>query len=141
MVMATGIVSIAADSHGYWRVGIALSVLAVVAFAMLGLGLFGWAATHPARIVALARGPDIALRMFTSVAACAVLGVRWGEVFPLGCTLRRPWRPVPSCTCARWTPSRWCSSGSPAQCGSPSPSAVCAPRCVYPGIRGVDRGA
>jgi tellurite resistance protein TehA-like permease len=79
VVMATGIVSVAAYDHGYWRLGIALSILAAVAFAGLGVGFLLWAATRRARVMVLTRDPDVALRMFTFVAACAVLGVRWGD--------------------------------------------------------------
>jgi tellurite resistance protein TehA-like permease len=35
--------------------------------------------TRPARVTVLARDSDVALRMFTVVAACAVLGVRWDD--------------------------------------------------------------
>ena len=79
VVMATGIVSVAGYDHGYWRLGIALSILAAVAFAGLGVGFLLWAATRRARVMVLTRDPDVALRMFTFVAACAVLGVRWGD--------------------------------------------------------------
>jgi tellurite resistance protein TehA-like permease len=77
VVMATGIVSVAAYDHHYWRLGIALSILAVVAFVVLVLSVLGWVSTHFSRVRALMRDPDVALRMFTFVAACAVLGVRW----------------------------------------------------------------
>ncbi|HJT02778.1 MAG TPA: tellurite resistance/C4-dicarboxylate transporter family protein [Pseudonocardiaceae bacterium] len=79
VVMATGIVSVAGYDHGYWRLGLALSILAVVAFAGLGVGFLLRAATQHARLVVLTRDPDVALRMFTFVAACAVLDVRWGD--------------------------------------------------------------
>lgn len=78
-VMATGIVSVAAADHGYWRLDLALAILAVVTFAVLGLCFLGWAVTRPARVVTVTRDPDVALRMFTFVAACAVLGVRWSD--------------------------------------------------------------
>jgi tellurite resistance protein TehA-like permease len=79
VVMATGIVSVAADDHGYWRLGIALSVLAAAAFAGLGVGFLLLAATRRARAIVRTRNPDVALRMFAFVAACAVLDVRWGD--------------------------------------------------------------
>ncbi len=79
VVMATGIVSVAAYYHQYWRLGVALSILALVAFAVLGLRFLGWIFTRPARLALLARDPDLALRMFTFVAACAVLGARWDD--------------------------------------------------------------
>jgi hypothetical protein len=68
MVMATGIVSVTAYYHQYWRLGIALSILAVVAFAVLGLRFLIWIATRPARVAMLARDPDFTLQMFTFVA-------------------------------------------------------------------------
>lgn len=74
VVMATGIVSVAAREHGYWRIGAALSALALAAFVVLGLGFVLRAATQPRRVVRLSRDPDVALRMFTFVAACTVLG-------------------------------------------------------------------
>lgn len=79
VVMATGIVSIAAYDHGYWRLGLALSVLAVVAFVGLAVSCLVWAATRPRRGLERSRDPDVALRMFTFVAACAVLDVRWSD--------------------------------------------------------------
>lgn len=79
VVMATGIVSVAAYGHGYWRLGVALSVLAGVAFAASGLAVLIWALTGRARVGSLTRDPDVALRVFAFVAACAVLGVRWSE--------------------------------------------------------------
>ncbi|MGH3207452.1 MAG: tellurite resistance/C4-dicarboxylate transporter family protein [Trebonia sp.] len=76
VVMATGIVSIAAGDHRYFGIGIALAVLAVLAFVVLGLGFLLRVARQPARALAPTRDPDVALRMFTFVAACTVLGVR-----------------------------------------------------------------
>jgi predicted Kef-type K+ transport protein len=72
-VMATGIVSIAAADHGYRIVSDVLVVLAVVAL--------------PALIVMVARAwrgfdfrdPDVAVGLFTYVAACAVVGTRLAE--------------------------------------------------------------
>lgn len=79
VVMATGIVAVAGYDHGYWRLGIALSVLAVVAFGALILGVPRLVATRLPRLIALARDPDVMLRTFTFVAACAVLGVRFTD--------------------------------------------------------------
>ncbi|MGH3829734.1 MAG: hypothetical protein ACRDRS_04665, partial [Pseudonocardiaceae bacterium] len=83
-VMATGIVSVAADDHGYWRLSTALGILAVVAFAVLGLGFALWALRRPGHVAAVLRDPDVAVRMFTIVAACEVLGLRWGAAPALG---------------------------------------------------------
>jgi tellurite resistance protein TehA-like permease len=79
VVMATGIVAIAGYDHGYWRLGTALSVLAVVTFGALAVILLRRVATGPPRIMALARDPGVPLRMFAFVAACAVLGVRFND--------------------------------------------------------------
>ncbi|PZS19494.1 MAG: hypothetical protein DLM60_10030 [Pseudonocardiales bacterium] len=79
VVMATGIVAIAGYDHGYWRLGIALSILAVVAFGALALGFLRLVATRLPQLTALARDPDVTLRTFTFVAACAVLGVRFND--------------------------------------------------------------
>jgi tellurite resistance protein TehA-like permease len=72
-VMATGIVSIAAADHGYHIISDVLVVLAAIAL--------------PVLIVMVARAwrgfdfrdPDVALGLFTYVAACAVLAARLAE--------------------------------------------------------------
>lgn len=73
VVMATGILSIAAADHGYRVLDAGLSLVAATAFVVLGLGFVIRASTHPSRVVRLTRDPDVALRMFTFVAACTVL--------------------------------------------------------------------
>ncbi len=82
VVMATGIVAIAARDHGYWYIDSGLGLVALVAFVVLGLGFVIRVTTHPARVARLARNPDVALRMFTFCAACVVLGdhLRWSPV-------------------------------------------------------------
>jgi tellurite resistance protein TehA-like permease len=79
VVMATGIVAIAGYDHGYWRLGIALSAVAVIAFGALALVFVRSAANRPAVDVERTHNPDVTLRMFTFVAACAVLGVRFKD--------------------------------------------------------------
>jgi tellurite resistance protein TehA-like permease len=74
VVMATGIVAIAARDHGYWYIDTGLGLVALAAFAVLGLGFVIRVTTHPSRVVQLTRNPDVALRMFTFSAACIVLG-------------------------------------------------------------------
>lgn len=74
VVMATGIVSVAARDHGYRYLEVGLGLVAVATFAVLGLGFVIRAATHLSRVMRLTRDPDVALRMFTFVAACTVLG-------------------------------------------------------------------
>lgn len=69
--MATGIVSVAAADHRYWRISAALLGVAVVAFGILiGATVLGRFAFGDLR------SPDVALRLFTFVAACAVLAAR-----------------------------------------------------------------
>jgi tellurite resistance protein TehA-like permease len=79
VVMGTAIVSIAADQHAYWRIGAVLGVLSLVAFVLLGVGLLARVAAQPRRVVRVTRDPDVALRMFTFVAACTVLAVRYSD--------------------------------------------------------------
>jgi tellurite resistance protein TehA-like permease len=78
-VMATGIVSIAADAHRYGCLGIGLGILALVGFGGLAARFAVAAVTHRAQTAVLARDPDVALRMFSFVAACAVLAARWED--------------------------------------------------------------
>jgi tellurite resistance protein TehA-like permease len=73
VVMATGIVAVAASDHSYRWIALVLEVLAAavavglaVAFAMSALGR-----------TQLVRDPDVAMRGFTVVAACAVLAACW----------------------------------------------------------------
>jgi len=75
VVMATGIVSVAAHDHAYPRIAIPLAVIASIAFVLLAAGLIVRVLARPASAFGEIRDPDVALRMFTFVAACAVLGV------------------------------------------------------------------
>jgi tellurite resistance protein TehA-like permease len=77
IVMATGIVSVAAEDHHYWRIGIVLATLASVIFVMLTIGLGLRILTRSGIVVAQSTDPDVALRMFTFVAGASVLGVVW----------------------------------------------------------------
>ncbi len=71
--MATGIVSIAAADHGYRIISDILVVVAAVALPVLMvMAATAW------RSIDL-RDPDVSLRLFTYVAACAVLGARLAE--------------------------------------------------------------
>ncbi|BBX05874.1 tellurite resistance/C4-dicarboxylate transporter family protein [Mycolicibacterium aichiense] len=74
-VMATGIVSIAAADHGYRRLSVALAVIAVAALPVLVVACASsWRRSAPEF-----GDPDVLLRLFTYVAACAVLGARLAE--------------------------------------------------------------
>ncbi len=77
VVMATGILSVAAGDHSYPRIDGVLAALAALVFVLLCLiGLLRLVAA-PAALFSKAREPDVALRLFTFVAACAVLGARF----------------------------------------------------------------
>ncbi|KDE99228.1 C4-dicarboxylate ABC transporter [Mycolicibacterium aromaticivorans JS19b1 = JCM 16368] len=73
--MATGIVSIAAADHGYRGISTVLVVIAAVVLPVLVVvcGL-SWRRSAPDF-----GDPDVLLRLFTYVAACAVLGTRLAE--------------------------------------------------------------
>ena len=71
-VMATGIVSVAAADHGYRMISDGLVILAAVALALLVV----LAATAWRRDPLDMRDPDLLVRLFTFVAAWAVLGSR-----------------------------------------------------------------
>jgi len=77
IVMATGIVSEAARAHRYPRISMPMAGLAVAVFVVLALGLVFRVAARPMSAIAEITDPDVAFRMFTSVAACTVLGARF----------------------------------------------------------------
>lgn len=79
VVMATGIVSIAARDHHYPRIDVPLAAVAAVALALLVAGAVLKLSLRPASTIAQARDPDVVLRLFTFVAACAVLGARFAS--------------------------------------------------------------
>ncbi|WP_343602493.1 tellurite resistance/C4-dicarboxylate transporter family protein [Mycobacterium sp.] len=72
VVMATGIVSIAARNHHYPRISDALAVLASLGL----LALVVWAVVTRRVTAWNLTDPDVTLRLFTFVAACAVLDSR-----------------------------------------------------------------
>lgn len=75
-VMATGILSIAARNHHYWRVSGTLGILAsLVLLVLVALVVAGVLTKHRVTNWNL-RDPDVTLRLFTFVAACAVLDSR-----------------------------------------------------------------
>lgn len=74
-VMATGIVSIAADDHGLGWISTGLAVLAVIALPVLAVLV----ATAWKRQPYDLDDPDVAIRLFTYAAACSVLGARFAE--------------------------------------------------------------
>jgi tellurite resistance protein TehA-like permease len=74
--MATGIVSEAARLNDYALITATTGVLAGVLFVMLAVGLVLRVALRPASARRELTDPDTALRLFTAVAACAVLATR-----------------------------------------------------------------
>lgn len=74
VVMATGILAIAAGDHGYEVIDLLLTVLAVLAFVVLVLLTIGQLLIAPVRTARRAQCPDVVLSAFTFVAACTVLG-------------------------------------------------------------------
>ncbi|WP_204801669.1 tellurite resistance/C4-dicarboxylate transporter family protein [Mycobacterium riyadhense] len=74
-VMATGILSIAAGQHHYVRISDTLGVLATTALVVLA-GLVIAAAVGRRNSLWDLTDPDVTLRLFTFVAACAVLDSR-----------------------------------------------------------------
>jgi tellurite resistance protein TehA-like permease len=76
VAMATGVVSIDAADHDYRVISTALVILAAAAQLLLSIGLAVELLVRPRWAVRLARNPDVALRLFTFVAALAVLDAR-----------------------------------------------------------------
>jgi tellurite resistance protein TehA-like permease len=75
-VMATGIVSIAAADHGYDTISDGLAVLAAIGLPVLVLAaLIVWSRQPPD-----IADPDVTIRLFTFVAACAVLDGRFTSI-------------------------------------------------------------
>ena len=82
VVMATGIVGVAARQHHYPALGDAFTAVAVVMFVALALGLAIRIAARFASAVREIQDPDVAFRMYTASAACAVLGARFQDNVP-----------------------------------------------------------
>jgi tellurite resistance protein TehA-like permease len=77
VVMATAIIAVDARDHRFHALADTLGVLATVLFAALAVTLIARIAAGPRDIAAQLSDPDVALRMFTSVAASAVLAAYW----------------------------------------------------------------
>ncbi|MBO0864734.1 MAG: tellurite resistance/C4-dicarboxylate transporter family protein [Mycobacterium sp.] len=75
-VMATGILSIAARNHQYSKLSDALGVTASLGLAVLVVAVVVAAVAQRRRLFWDLRDPDVTLRLFTFVAACAVLDTR-----------------------------------------------------------------
>lgn len=75
-VMATGIVSIAARDHRYFALSDSLGVLASLGLGVLVVVVIAAAAARSRKLFWDLTDPDVTLRLFTFVAACAVLDTR-----------------------------------------------------------------
>ena len=75
-VMATGIVSIGARDHHYAMISGTLGVLASLGFGVLVAVVIGAAVARSRKLFWDLTDPDVTLRLFTFVAACAVLDTR-----------------------------------------------------------------
>lgn len=110
-VMATGIVSVAAEKHHYRRISETLGVLATLGLVFL-VGLV-------VVLVVVSRGrtswdlkdPDVTLRLFTFVAACAVLDSRLADIRPvvvgLGITASAFWLTLAALTARNMAANSW----------------------------------
>ncbi|MCV7280548.1 tellurite resistance/C4-dicarboxylate transporter family protein [Mycolicibacterium flavescens] len=103
--MATGIVSIAAADHGFEHVSIGLAVLAAGALPVLTLAVaVTWGRLDLA-------DPDVTIRLFTFVAACAVLDNRFlantAAVWLLGVTAAAAWAVLTAVTARNLIRRSW----------------------------------
>lgn len=76
VVMATGIISEAARLRDYPRISAVGAVLAGVLFVVLAAGLVVRIVARPGSARREVADPDVAVRLFTAVAACSVLAMR-----------------------------------------------------------------
>jgi tellurite resistance protein TehA-like permease len=83
VVMATGIVSVAAGLHRYRVISDLLAALAVAGFVLLAAGLLVRITARPGSAITEITDPDVAFRMFTAVAACSVLAARFPGTQPV----------------------------------------------------------
>jgi tellurite resistance protein TehA-like permease len=107
-VMATGILSIAARNHHYGRISGALGILASLGLLVLvALVIVGNRRLAPWDL----RDPDVTLRLFTFVAACAVLDSRLAShpvvAWVLGVTALSAWLVLMTLTARNMSARPW----------------------------------
>lgn len=107
VVMATGILSIAADSHSYQWISDTLGVLATLGLLALVALVLGTQAVREWDLT----DPDVTLRLFTFVAACAVLdsrlaGISW-VVLSLGVIALASWLVLLALSARNMWAHRW----------------------------------
>lgn len=106
-VMATGIVSIAAAAHRFVVVSDTLAVLAVIGLLVLTVAAgLSWSRKPPD-----IADPDVAVRLFTFVAACAVLDTRLASIpavaWMLAALAMAAWLLVGALTARSFARHRW----------------------------------
>ncbi len=106
-VMATGIVSIAAADHGLDIISDALAVVAAIGLPILVVAvLVSWLRDPPD-----VSDPDVTIRLFTFVAACAVLDARLmmvpGVLWTLGALALLAWLVLSALTARNFAARRW----------------------------------
>ena len=74
--MATGILSVAAQAHGFQLVSVTLAILAATAFVILAIELLTRLGTEPSSLWEQLKDLDFSLRSFSFVAATCVLAAR-----------------------------------------------------------------
>jgi tellurite resistance protein TehA-like permease len=79
VVMATAILSAAASMHSYPVISVSLATLAATVWVVLGLVLTLRVVSCPRSALGRRGDPDVAIELFTAVAACTVLGVRFAD--------------------------------------------------------------
>ncbi len=110
-VMATGIVSIGARDHHYFALSIALGVLASLGLGLLVVAVIVAAAARSRKQFWDLTDPDVSLRLFTFVAACAVLDTRLSFNFAmlriLGVVALLAWLVLTVLTARNMSAHRW----------------------------------
>lgn len=109
-VMATGILSVSAEEHGYRWISDALAGVGIVALVVLVvLVMMKTAALQ--RLPYDVRDPDVTVRLFTFVAACTVLGARLAPhpvtIWGLSAVAWLAWLLLVPVTVRSMSPHRW----------------------------------
>jgi tellurite resistance protein TehA-like permease len=109
-VMATGIVSVAAEDQRYPWMSDALAGVGIVTLVVL-TAMMTMETVMAQRFPYDMRDPDVAVRLYTFVAACAVLGARFeahpAEIWVLGGMAWLAWLVLAPVTVRAMRPHRW----------------------------------
>lgn len=109
-VMATGILSVSAEEHGFRWISDVLAGLGIVALVMLAVLVVAKTAfLH--RLPWNLRDPDVTVRLFTFVAACTVMGARLAPhpvtIWGLSAVAWLAWLVLAPLTARSMWPHRW----------------------------------